>query len=161
MEGIVFISNWSLVFSKSMTAYLFQEVILRINFTLIQILINNIFIHPIFSDKHLSGAPSGRSRRLTKIMRPKLQKQRHWSLQVELSQAHSAAGLVRSTTGWRTFERSFRAELKQPDKSHLLDALTALSHVTNFSIGCYCSNEKLCHRSILRAEFKKRGALIE
>jgi hypothetical protein len=54
-----------------------QEVILRINFTLIQILINNIFIHPIFSDKHLSGAPSGRSRRLTKIMRPKLQKQRH------------------------------------------------------------------------------------
>jgi|GEM_PF-6952487 hypothetical protein len=47
-----------------------QEVILRINFTLIQILINNIFIHPIFSDKHLSGAPSGRSRRLTKIMRP-------------------------------------------------------------------------------------------
>jgi uncharacterized protein YeaO (DUF488 family) len=29
---------------------------------------------------------------------------------VELSQAHSAAGLVRSTTGWRNFERSFRAE---------------------------------------------------
>jgi uncharacterized protein YeaO (DUF488 family) len=80
---------------------------------------------------------------------------------VELSQAHSAAGLVRSTTGWRTFERSFRAELKQPDKSHLLDALTALSHVTNFSIGCYCSNEKLCHRSILRAELKKRSALIK
>ena len=64
-------------------------------------------------------------------------------------------------TGWRTFERSFRAELKQPDKSHLLDALAALSHVTNFSIGCYCSNEKLCHRSILRAELKKRGALIK
>ena len=80
---------------------------------------------------------------------------------VELSQAHSAAGLVRSTTGWRAFQQSFRAELKQPDKSHLLDALTALSHVTNFSIGCYCSNEKLCHRSILRVEFKKRSALIK
>ena len=64
-------------------------------------------------------------------------------------------------TGWRAFEQRFRAELKQPDKLHLLDALTALSHVTNFSIGCYCSNEKLCHRSILRAEFKKRGALIK
>jgi len=62
-------------------------------------------------------------------------------------------------TGWRAFEQRFRAELKQPDKSHLLDALSALSHVTNFSIGCYCSNEKLCHRSILRAELKKRGAL--
>ena len=80
---------------------------------------------------------------------------------VELSQAHSAAGLVRSTTGWRAFEQRFRAELKQHDKSHLLDALTALSHVTNFSIGCYCSNEKLCHRSILRAELKKRSALIK
>jgi uncharacterized protein YeaO (DUF488 family) len=64
-------------------------------------------------------------------------------------------------TGWRNFEQRFRAELKQPDKSHLLDALAALSHNTNFSIGCYCSNEKLCHRSILRAEFKKHGALIK
>jgi uncharacterized protein YeaO (DUF488 family) len=63
-------------------------------------------------------------------------------------------------SGWKAFEQRFRAELKQPDKSHLLDALTALSHVTNFSIGCYCSNEKLCHRSILRAELKKHGALI-
>jgi uncharacterized protein YeaO (DUF488 family) len=62
---------------------------------------------------------------------------------------------------WKSFEQRFRAELKQPDKSHLLDALTALSHVTNFSIGCYCSNEKLCHRSILRDELQKRGALIK
>ena len=61
-------------------------------------------------------------------------------------------------SGWRAFEQRFRAELKQPDKSHLLDAL---SHVTNFSIGCYCNDEKLCHRSILRTEFKKRGALIK
>ena len=77
-----------------------------------------------------------------------------------------SAELMRKTkigddgTGWRAFEQRFRAELKQPDKLHLLDALTALSHVTNFSIGCYCSNEKLCHRSILRAEFQKRGARV-
>lgn len=64
-------------------------------------------------------------------------------------------------SGWKAFEQRFRAELKQPEKAHLLDALTALSHVTNFSIGCYCSNEKLCHRSILRAELQKRGALIK
>ena len=64
-------------------------------------------------------------------------------------------------SGWHTFERSFRAELKQPDKSHLLDALAALSHNTNFSVGCYCNDEQRCHRSILRAEFKKRGALIK
>jgi uncharacterized protein YeaO (DUF488 family) len=64
-------------------------------------------------------------------------------------------------SGWHTFERSFRAELKQPDKSHLLDALAALSHTTNFSVGCYCNDEQRCHRSILRAELKKRGALIK
>ena len=63
-------------------------------------------------------------------------------------------------SGWKAFDQRFRAELKQPDKSHLLDAMAALSHVTNFSIGCYCSNEKLCHRSILRDELQKRGALI-
>lgn len=64
-------------------------------------------------------------------------------------------------SGWSAFEQSFRAELKQPDKSHLLNTLAALSHTTNFSIGCYCDNEKLCHRSILRDELKKRGALVK
>jgi len=64
-------------------------------------------------------------------------------------------------TGWRTFEQRFRAELRQPDKSHLLDALAALSQNTNFSVGCYCNDEQRCHRSILRAELKKRGALIK
>ena len=64
-------------------------------------------------------------------------------------------------SGWHTFEQRFRAELRQPDKSHLLDALAALSHNTNFSVGCYCNDEQRCHRSILRAELKKRGALIK
>lgn len=64
-------------------------------------------------------------------------------------------------SGWKSFEQRFRAELKQPDKSHLLDAFAALSHTANFSIGCYCSNENFCHRSILRDELKKRGALIK
>jgi uncharacterized protein YeaO (DUF488 family) len=64
-------------------------------------------------------------------------------------------------TNWKAFEQRFRAELKQPDKSHLLDTLAALSHTANFSIGCYCENEKLCHRSILRDELKKRGALFK
>ncbi len=64
-------------------------------------------------------------------------------------------------TNWKAFEQRFRAELKQPDKSHLLDTLAALSHTADFSIGCYCSNERLCHRSILRDELKKRGALVK
>jgi uncharacterized protein YeaO (DUF488 family) len=59
---------------------------------------------------------------------------------------------------WRTFERRFRAELKRPEQSHLLDTLAALSHQTNFSLGCYCPDEQHCHRSILRRVLEERGA---
>jgi len=64
-------------------------------------------------------------------------------------------------SGWKIFAQRFSAELRQLDKSHLLEALAALSHITSFSIGCYCIDEKLCHRSILRDELKKRGAQIK
>lgn len=64
-------------------------------------------------------------------------------------------------SGWKAFEQRFKAELKQPDKSHLLDVLAVLSHTTNFSIGCYCKDETLCHRSILRDELEKRGAIFK
>jgi uncharacterized protein YeaO (DUF488 family) len=61
---------------------------------------------------------------------------------------------------WRGFERRFEAELKKPESAHLLDVLAALSHVTSFSVGCYCDDEARCHRSILRRELSKRGAAI-
>jgi uncharacterized protein YeaO (DUF488 family) len=56
--------------------------------------------------------------------------------------------------------RRFRTELKAPDAAHLLDALAALSHVANFSIGCYCQDERRCHRSVLRSELAARGAQL-
>jgi uncharacterized protein YeaO (DUF488 family) len=62
---------------------------------------------------------------------------------------------------WRRFERRFNAELKNPEASHLLDLLAALSRVVNFSVGCYCDDETRCHRSILRRELAKRGASIQ
>jgi uncharacterized protein YeaO (DUF488 family) len=61
---------------------------------------------------------------------------------------------------WKTFERRFRAEMRKPDASHVLDALAALSHQTNFSLGCYCENEARCHRSILKKLLAERGAEI-
>ena len=67
---------------------------------------------------------------------------------------------VGDDSSWRTFERRFTSELKEPDKSHLLDALAALSHTADFSIGCYCADERRCHRSVLRRELEKRGARI-
>ncbi|MFA5100345.1 MAG: DUF488 family protein [Candidatus Omnitrophota bacterium] len=35
-------------------------------------------------------------------------------------------------TVWSAFRQRFQAQLKQPDKSHLLDVLAALSHAANF-----------------------------
>ena len=59
---------------------------------------------------------------------------------------------------WRAFTRKFRSEMNRPDPSRVLDLLAALSHQTNFSLGCYCENEQRCHRSILRELLAGRGA---
>ena len=62
---------------------------------------------------------------------------------------------------WKTFERKYRAEMKEADAARVLDLLAALSHQTNFSVGCYCENEAQCHRSILRALLAERGAAVD
>ena len=59
---------------------------------------------------------------------------------------------------WRSFQRRFLAEMKASGPTRDLDVLAALSHQTNFSIGCYCDDESRCHRSILRSLLEKQGA---
>ena len=59
---------------------------------------------------------------------------------------------------WKAFERKFRAEMNKPDAARVLDLLAALSHQTNFSLGCYCEDEERCHRSVLRKLLAERGA---
>ena len=59
---------------------------------------------------------------------------------------------------WRAFQRRFLTEMKAPAPTRDLDLLAALSHQTNFSIGCYCDDESKCHRSILRNLLEKREA---
>ncbi len=59
---------------------------------------------------------------------------------------------------WRAFERRYRAEMKRPEASRLLDLLAALSHQTNLSVGCYCEDDSHCHRSVLRALLLEHGA---
>jgi uncharacterized protein YeaO (DUF488 family) len=61
---------------------------------------------------------------------------------------------------WRTFQRRYRAEMRQPEKTRLLDLLAALSRKTNFSVGCYCADESRCHRSVLRELLAGRGAIF-
>lgn len=65
---------------------------------------------------------------------------------------------VREEKQWRQFQRRFLAEMKAPGPTKDLDLLAALSHQTNFSIGCYCDNEDRCHRSILRSLLEDREA---
>ncbi len=59
---------------------------------------------------------------------------------------------------WARFVRRYRAEMKRPEPMHLLELLAALSHQTNFSVGCYCTDEARCHRSALRALLLEHGA---
>ena len=59
---------------------------------------------------------------------------------------------------WKVFERRFLTEMKSPETKRELELLAALSHQTNFAIGCYCEDESRCHRSILRTLLGKLGA---
>jgi uncharacterized protein YeaO (DUF488 family) len=62
---------------------------------------------------------------------------------------------------WAAFARKYRAEMAQPAARQSLDVLAALSHGANFSVGCYCEDERRCHRSLLRGLLSARGAKLE
>jgi uncharacterized protein YeaO (DUF488 family) len=68
---------------------------------------------------------------------------------------------ARTEGEWKAFLRKYRTEMAVPEKSRALDMLAALSHQTNFSVGCYCADEQRCHRSILRNLLVQRGADVE
>ncbi len=61
---------------------------------------------------------------------------------------------------WAAFVKRYRAEMAEPEPRHTLDLLAALSHTTDFAVGCYCEDEARCHRSVLRALLEARGAKI-
>jgi uncharacterized protein YeaO (DUF488 family) len=65
---------------------------------------------------------------------------------------------ARTEREWSAYVHRYRAEMKAPERARLLDLLAAMSHVTNFSVGCYCEDESRCHRSVLRELLADRGA---
>jgi uncharacterized protein YeaO (DUF488 family) len=67
---------------------------------------------------------------------------------------------ARTEAAWEAFTRRYRAEMGGADTSRSLDLLAALSHTANFSLGCYCEDERHCHRSILRDLLEQRGAAL-
>ena len=62
---------------------------------------------------------------------------------------------------WAAFRRKYRAEMAAPEATHALELLAALSHQTNFSVGCYCEQESHCHRSVLRELLDEKGAKVQ
>lgn len=67
---------------------------------------------------------------------------------------------IEDDQSWRVFKRKFLAEMKAPVAKRDLELLAALSHQTNFAIGCYCDIESRCHRSILRELLERSSAKI-
>lgn len=61
---------------------------------------------------------------------------------------------------WSRFAKQYRAEMATPENRRTLDLLAALSHTTDFSVGCYCVDERRCHRSVLRELLCERGAAM-
>lgn len=59
---------------------------------------------------------------------------------------------------WAKFERDYRREMAKPEAARLLELLARLSHHADFSLGCYCEDERRCHRSILRKLLAEHGA---
>lgn len=59
---------------------------------------------------------------------------------------------------WAAFAKKYRAEMGTPENARTLDLLAALSHGSDFSVGCYCEDESHCHRSVLRTLLAERGA---
>jgi uncharacterized protein YeaO (DUF488 family) len=72
----------------------------------------------------------------------------------------AARARPRDAKAWKAFARKYRAEMSAPEAARTLDVLAALSRSANFCIGCYCEQERSCHRGILRALLKQRGAKL-
>lgn len=68
---------------------------------------------------------------------------------------------ARTPAQWLGFTRKYRAEMAAPENVRNLELLAALSHRSDFSVGCYCENEARCHRSVLRELLQDKGAKFE
>lgn len=77
-----------------------------------------------------------------------------------LKLGQAAAADPANLAAWARFSRSYNAEMKELPAQHALGLLAALSHGSDFSVGCYCAEESRCHRSLLRALLEGKAALM-
>jgi uncharacterized protein YeaO (DUF488 family) len=67
---------------------------------------------------------------------------------------------ARTQREWSRCVKAYRREMSAAPARAVLDLLAALSHQTDFSVGCYCADESRCHRSVLRELILERDARI-
>jgi uncharacterized protein YeaO (DUF488 family) len=68
---------------------------------------------------------------------------------------------ARTPAQWAAFVKKYRSEMNTPQAKHDLDLLAALSHTSDFSVGCYCEDENHCHRSVLKSLLVEHGAKVD
>ena len=85
-----------------------------------------------------------------------------WLPELAPSQKLVSWALARPWTDarWRQFARRYRREMREPRAERLIELLAALSRGTNLSVGCYCEDERRCHRSLLRDLLAEKGAKL-
>jgi uncharacterized protein YeaO (DUF488 family) len=66
--------------------------------------------------------------------------------------------VIAMANDWARFVKAYRREMQAPAAQHLLDLLAGLSRQADFSVGCYCADERRCHRSVLRELLAEHGA---
>ncbi|MDE2398599.1 MAG: DUF488 family protein [Burkholderiales bacterium] len=79
---------------------------------------------------------------------------------VETMKKAQAAQQSGDAAAWAAFAKKYRSEMAAPEAAHALELLAALSHTSDFALGCYCADESRCHRSLLRALLAEKGALM-
>lgn len=112
------------------------------------------------------GSPRGRAEgpRLGTVRRPPrgVKKQDYAKrdyYDVWLPELSPSAKLIKTALAdWKRFAQLYRQEMRE--REHLLQALAMLSRSSNFAVGCYCGDEKRCHRSILREILAEHGARL-
>jgi uncharacterized protein YeaO (DUF488 family) len=55
----------------------------------------------------------------------------------------------------RRFFAAYARELGQPPARYAVALLGALARQTPLAVGCYCTDERRCHRSVLRAAIER------
>jgi len=75
-------------------------------------------------------------------------------------EAMKLAQAAASEAEWAAFVRMYRSEMATPENRHAIELLAVLSRQSDFAVGCYCEDERHCHRSVLKELLRESGALL-